>query len=197
MLEDRIEDHFLSINQPYLAKMYKPIISTGYHGLLRAGELMAGPHVIKACNVHTGVNKKKIQIILASSKTHSESMAPQSITIISDEDYNDKYCLYNIFNDYISVRRKCILDNEPFFIFRDGSHVRQNHMRAILRKTLMSLGLDHQLYNLHSLRIGRITDLSKSGTPVEQIKILGRWKSDSVYRYIRKNPYILPKQLKF
>ena len=124
MLEDRIEDHFLSINQPYLAKMYKPIISTGYHGLLRAGELMAGPHVMKACNVHTGVNKKKIQIILASSKTHSESMAPQSITIISDEDYNDKYCLYNIINDYISVRRKCILDNEQFFIFRDGSHVR-------------------------------------------------------------------------
>ena len=41
------------------------------------------------------------------------------------------------------------------------------------------------LYDTHSLHIRRATDLYKSGSKVETIKQLGRWKSSAVYNYLK------------
>ena len=42
-----------------------------------------------------------------------------------------------------------------------------------------------KLYDMHSLRIGGATDLFKYGYSVEEIKRMGRWRSNVVYKYIR------------
>ena len=68
-------------NQPYLEKLYKAILVTGYYGLMRVGELTKSPHVVLARNVHMGVNKNKILFVLLSSKTHSQGSHPQMIKI--------------------------------------------------------------------------------------------------------------------
>ena len=39
LIIDKIDQFYNEIGQPYLAKLYTAIISTGYHGLLRVGEL--------------------------------------------------------------------------------------------------------------------------------------------------------------
>ena len=54
----------------------------------------------------------------------------------------------------------------------------------ILRQILSNLNVDAQLYDTHSLRIGRTSDLFKAGWSIEKIKIFGRWKSNAVYRYV-------------
>ena len=54
-------------DQYYLEILYKTIIITGYYGLFRIGELMKSPHTIKAKNVHVGINKNKILIMLYTS----------------------------------------------------------------------------------------------------------------------------------
>ena len=73
--------------QPYLLSLYQTIISLGYYGLFRVGELTDSPHVIKAANVHLGKNKNKILVILLSSKTHGKESAPQTVKITGGDSY--------------------------------------------------------------------------------------------------------------
>ena len=65
-------------SQWYMENMYKAFFALGYYGLLRV-ELTHSQHVIKARDVHLGMNKDKILVILYSSKTHDESMKPQRL----------------------------------------------------------------------------------------------------------------------
>ena len=52
----QVQSHFSM--QPYLAALYRAMISTMYFGLLRISEVCQGPHSVKASDVHIGFNKK-------------------------------------------------------------------------------------------------------------------------------------------
>ena len=53
-----------------------------------------------------------------------------------------------------------------------------------LRNSLRSLGLSPGLYAGHSFRRSGATHAFQAGVPVELIKMLGDWKSDSVQLYL-------------
>ena len=53
---------------------------------------------------------------------------------------------------------------------------------AILRSALKFIGLSFDDYNTHSFRIGAAAMLGKNDN---EIKYIGRWKSDSFQRYIK------------
>ena len=55
------DTYFRVQGQPYLAKLYTALFATAYYGLFRIGELTLSHHTVKACNVHIGENKRKIQ----------------------------------------------------------------------------------------------------------------------------------------
>ena len=76
-------------------------------------------------------------------------------------------------------------EQEQFFIFRDMSPVTPSHARNMLRALLQKLDLDSNLYGMHSFRIGRTTDLIKYNYTVDEVKIMGRWKSNVIFKYIR------------
>ena len=57
-------EHFNSLNQPYLARLYSSVFVTMYFGLLRVGEVTTGNHPVQVGDVHVGFNKKKILLIL-------------------------------------------------------------------------------------------------------------------------------------
>ena len=82
-------------------------------------------------------------------------------------------------------RQGYLTDNEVFFIFKDGSLVKPNQVRAVLLRCISRLNLNPSLYNTQSLHIGWASNLMKAGVPVEVIKHLSRWKSNAVYRYLR------------
>ena len=73
---------------------------------------------------------------------------------------------------------------DPFFVFSDGSHVCPNQLRTVLCATIKSLNLDQSLYDGHSVRIGRTSDLYKLGYSIDHIRMLGHWKSNAVYKFI-------------
>ena len=77
-------------------------------------------------------------------------------------------------------------ESEPFFIFKDRSPVRPHHCRKVLRILLSRIGLNGQLYDVHSLRSGRTGDLAKFGYSIDQIKAMGRQRSNAVYRYLKQ-----------
>ena len=191
--------------QLYIEALYIAAFLLAYYGLMRVGEIVEGKHSLKAKDVHKariGTTKKRICLILHSSKTHDTSMLPQkikiygcnSIEIIDQEkthslSIKDKkkqhFCPVEWVLKYIDMRSKLKDDNEQFFKFIDGSNLKPQHMRLILRSTLKSFELNPSLYDTHSFRIGRATDLFKGGENLERIKQLGRWKSNAVYKYLR------------
>ena len=164
----------------------------GYYGLMWIGELVAGQHTLKAQDVHVASNKNKILLILYSSKTHDKESHPQKIKISESKTQMVAhrrqvfFCLFKTIRDYISVRGTCYRDaNENFFVLADKSLVTQPMLRNILRKLLIHLNLDSSLYSIHSMHLGRAGDLLKAGYNIEQIKQIGRWKSNAVYKYLK------------
>ena len=149
-------------------------------------------HTIKAENIHMASNKEKLLIILYSSKTHTKGNIPQKIKITSNRNESTgsyihrHFCPFTVIREFIEYRGTNIQsNNEKFFIFRDRTPVSADKARAVLKLILSNLGLDSSLYGMHSLRIGRCTDLMKFHYPISEIRRLGRWRSNVVYKYLR------------
>ena len=175
--------------QPYLEVMYKTIFMLLYYGLMRIGELALGPHTLRASDVYNNNVKRKLLLLLHSSKTHGRDTAPQRIKIAatrSSGSYSNAYCPFDITHKYMAFRGGgYVTDNDKFIVLPDGQPISPQQVRKVLRQTLKAVGLDNTLYDTHSFRIGRATDLSKKGVTLEKIKRIGRWKSNAVYRYLR------------
>ena len=105
------------------------------------------------------------------------------------------HCPYKIMDNYIENRQGYNNESEPFFVFSDGSEVKPTHVRDVLRKALTLIGLDCHLYDIHSFHIRQATDLIKMGFSIEHIKLVGRWRSNAVFKYIHKRN-INPKYIK-
>ena len=189
-------------NQPYLELMYKAIFLVCYYGLMRIGEVAESAHSVKAVDVHRGTNKDKLIILLYSSKTHSKGDRPQKIELtgktgidITDKDglhsasFTDKeriFCPVAHTKAFIQMRGGWRSRDEQLFVFSDGSPLKATHVRSTLRNCIKNIGLEENLYDTHSFRIGRASDLFKiEKASIDQIKSLGRWKSNAVYKYLK------------
>ena len=177
--------------QIYLRVMYQALFALSYYGLMRVGEVTASDHVVKAKDIHLATNKDKIMLKLYTSKTHSRGMKPQTIKITSNiieksGFYAKRYfCPFKLMNDFLKVRGDYDGPTDQFFIFRDGSPATPQHVRVLLKECLQNIGLDPFLYGFHSFRVGRTTDLIKYHYSIEEVKRMGRWHTNTVFRYIR------------
>ena len=173
--------------QIYLETLLKAYFALSYYGLFRVGELATGEHQVKACDVHTALNKKKILVILHSSKTHSKGSIPQKVKITGRLETKCKrnFCPFELTHNYIAIRGDIEDLQEAFFVLQGKLPVSPTLIRGALRDILTNLNLDASLYDTHSLRIGRATDLLKQNYRVEEIMQLGRWKSNVVFKYLR------------
>ena len=86
---------------------------------------------------------------------------------------------------YMQLRGGYESDEEQFFVFRDNNPVTPVHARNLLKMLLSQMNLDGRLYGMHSFRIGRTTDLLKFKYTVDEVNLMGRWKSNVIFRYIR------------
>ena len=186
----------MSQGQPYLAFLYCSLFAAGYYGLLRVGEMTSGQHPVLATDVFIASNKKKLKFILYTSKTHWRDERPQVVQIMnrknpdSDKNLQNKtskqiLCPYFLLRTFSKMRPTCRDVFELFFVFSDRSSVKLEHMRNVLYDSLQKAAFNPALYGTHSLRSGAASDLLDMGFSVETIKKLGRWKSNSVYIYLK------------
>ena len=200
-----VQRKYTASNQPFLEALYKTAFLLAYHGLMRVGELTLSQHVVKVTNIHKGENKNKLLIILYSSKTHGKESRPQRIRIetnslleVTDpqtenrnivESVNKKmanfFCPVKTTKHYLSIRPEANSNDEPLLVFSDKSPLRSYHLRNLLREILTTLNLKAELYDTHSFRIGKATDMFKDGYSIDKIKHMGRWKSNAIYKYLR------------
>ena len=165
---------------------------TSYFGMLRVGEIAQSQHVIKARDVQIGDNKKKIRIILRSSKTHWVSDPPQIVTLMAHPceatirtDDQESCCPFTLLRQYLAVHKSYKMDSEPFFVFTDRTPIGPEQYRKTLKLCLSLAGFIKENYDTHSMRAGCSCDLLKMGVLVETIKKLGCWKSNAVFKYLR------------
>ena len=91
----------------YMITLHQAILSLGYFGLMCVGEMGASEHCLKAKDVHIVQNKRKLMIILHTSKTHWKDNKPQVIKISSarKEEHKSKqnyhFCPYNILRTFV------------------------------------------------------------------------------------------------
>jgi hypothetical protein len=74
--------------------------------------------------------------------------------------------------------------DSPLFRLEDGSPLSAKKFRKRLKALTTARLKDGQKYTGHSCRRGGAQALFDAGVPATQIKIIGRWKSDSFLRYI-------------
>ena len=69
-----------------------------------------------------------------------------------------------------------------------GSKLSYTRCREVFKNCLKDLGLDYNLYGLHSLRSGGATSVVSNSTSLSErlLKLHGRWKSDCA-----KDMYVL------
>ena len=129
-------------------------------------------------------------ILLHSSKTHGKEFRPQKIKIEatnkSDKGNNRFFCPFALMQCYLKARGCYHSNDEPCFIFKDGTPVTPLHLRRMLRKILKKLNLQPELYNFHSFRAGRATEMHIFGYKFSAIKSAGRWRSNNaVMKYLK------------
>ena len=195
MLLFEIERYFGGLDdiapQPYLMILYQTIFITAYYGLMRIGELTMGAHPILAKDVHVGMNKNKILLVLHSSKTHGKESRPQEIKMTTTENYYSHtrkrhFCPFQMPRNYMKAWGNCDTDSEPYFIFRSGQPVAPHHVRHLLRKLLKIVNLNPKLYDCQSFRIGMASDMFKLNCEISRIRQIGRWWSNVVFTYLRR-----------
>ena len=191
-----------SIVDRYLKSLFSTAFLIAYNGLMRIGEYTQSQHVMKAKDVHIAENKDKVLIILHTSKTHGIMDRPQKI-IIEPENIEQTsalpphsrhrfnrnsqiFCPVTETIKYSNLRPPLKDEDEQFFIYQDGTPLMQQDVRNMLKASLCKLGLNKELYETHSFRIGKASDLLKHGFSIEKIKEKGRWKSNAVYKYLRQ-----------
>ena len=160
---------------------------------MHVGELTKSPYVLRARNVHISIDSGKLLLILNSSKMHGEGGYPQKIKITANAkertgNYRKRnFCPLQLTRDYILQCGGYQDDDEQFFVFADKSPVKPEHTRSLLHTILNDLGLSKEshLFNVHSLRIGKCCDLIKYGYSIEDVKCMGRWRSNCIYKNIR------------
>ena len=70
----------------------------------------------------------------------------------------------------MDIRGAYIKDNEQLFVFSDRSLVVPHHARKVLKELITAIGLNPAIYGMHSLRVGRTSDLIKYGYSVEEVR---------------------------
>lgn len=188
LILQEIDKDFCRKGQPYLSALYRAITVAGYYGMMRVSELV-GKHAVVTEDVKISRNllKRKVKLILRSSKTHRRGNSPQLIDVIPDQEVLGTInCPFNILANFAQIRPHRINPGSQFFCFSDGSRVTERHFRTVLRRALKNLNLSPGSFNTHSLRIGRASTLFKKNYPIAFIQKAGRWKNlSTVFKYFK------------
>ena len=153
--------------------LLKAAFSVAFHGFFRCGELSSGL-LLSDVEIHS----ESLSIRLRSSKTDSKGT-----TVVIGSSTDTAICPLELMNKYLEIRG---LADGPLFLFKNGTTLTKQLISHYLRLLLPLCGVSSvDLYASHSFRIGAATSAAIAGVPEHVIRHMGRWKSDSVLRYIR------------
>ncbi|VDI72855.1 Hypothetical predicted protein [Mytilus galloprovincialis] len=171
----------------YEAVLFSSAFSMGFFAFLRVGEMTTAcgregsNHAIKIENVEvTNHNIKNILGVFKNRPARSRDFNFCGPTIRC-WNLSGKITA-RIFKDSTSIRPRI---SGQLYCHFDGSPMTRYQFSGILKQALGYIGFDQSKYGTHSFRIGSATSATMLGFSDEQIKVMGRWSSDTFKSYIR------------
>ena len=154
-----------------------------FHGCLRCGEFTTPAdydHRKHATRGDIVVDAEGMQFRLKTSKTDPYGKG----TTVVVGTCEPPMCATAAMRTYLATSAGT--QQDPLFRYKDGRPLSKSAFVDEIRRLLESASIANASnYSGHSFRIGAATSAAVAGAPDWQIRAMGRWKSDSVLRYIR------------
>eukprot|EP00117_Sycon_ciliatum_P044975 scpid54702/ scgid32372/ len=164
------------MRHPHDKAMLRAAFSLAFHGFFRCGELTAG---LRRCDVTISTDQRSLSVNVRSSKTDPDSTGH---TVLVGASTDALICPVQAMANYLAFRP----GGDHLFTYANGQPLTRNAVSSELRNLLPLCGVtDPSAYASHSFRIGAATSAAMAGVPEHIIRIMGRWRSDAVHRYIR------------
>ena len=162
--------------------LFKALILISYYACLRVGEAVSSAEIKHTLQLNQisflpSAFGPTLRIKFNSFK-HSSSPTVLDFPSVRD----NPVCPVNALSEYLALRPH--IDGN-LFVKICGTPVTRSDFVSALKSCVKLIGLDPSLFNTHSLRSGRATDLALEGHSEATIKLAGRWHSSAYQQYIR------------
>uniref|UniRef100_A0A8W8P187 Tyr recombinase domain-containing protein n=1 Tax=Magallana gigas TaxID=29159 RepID=A0A8W8P187_MAGGI len=167
------------------ATLFTAIFVTAFYGYFRIGELVQNSitdigHAVQLEDITFGTDNKSVTINLKHSKTDQE----RSGAVVNIKSVDKHLCPVFSLRKFLRLRPKAL---GSLFCHVDGALVTRYQTASVFNQSLVRLGLDTQIYKLHSFRIGAATHAWSTGKGNEQIAQDGRWTSNCLFSVVAGN----------
>ncbi|XP_062616410.1 uncharacterized protein LOC134278099 [Saccostrea cucullata] len=173
----------------YEKLLFSSAYGLAFFALLRVGEITttrANTHSSPLSIENVSISQSSIQITLGKTKTDQHG---KGTTMHINSTKHNQVLFHNILE--YATHRPSQTQTSQFLCHMDGSPLTYYQFNQILKKALSFLKLDISTFKSHSFRIGAATSLYMQGTPEQEIKTMGRWKSNAFKSYVRPNTVVL------
>jgi len=186
------------IGDSYDESLLWSAMTLGHFGLLRAGEFTINSQLEFSKTKHLCVSDVSFHSL---SQSGSECVPYMCVHIKScktdkkGQGFNlyigcSKHvvCGYCAMSKFLGMRQQLgdsHLSSQPLFKFSSGAVLTRNMLIRQTKLYLTLSGVDSTGYTGHSFRVGGATSAASAGMSDWEIKLLGRWSSDTYQRYIK------------
>ena len=174
---------FLGLNESKSdSRVLKAALSLGFFGLLRMAELTSSKKDKDPALTTSSLAWSRDHVVVRIWKSKTDRTR-RSVTV-SIPRTGSSICPYTALRSYLAVRPASSFPG--LFLWPNGNPISSAALRSRFLVECGNARLEGH-FNGHSLRIGGASMLAAKGVEIESIMKLGRWKSESVRRYL-KNP---------
>ncbi|XP_062587031.1 uncharacterized protein LOC134248642 [Saccostrea cucullata] len=175
----------------FTSYMFEAACTVAFFGFLRCGEftVLSDSHYDDYVSIQDVIcHDSFVALTLRKSKTDPFRNGVQIKLFKTQTDV----CPVNAVVKYLKLRSEVFKSQPlPFFVTKEGSILTRAIFIDTLKVILSQLGLNSDLYNGHSFRIGAATTAQEARIEDHLIKTLGRWSSNCYTTYIHTSPSVI------
>ena len=164
----------------YHRALLKAMLTVGFFGLMRIGELTKTKENIVPLNISQLTYHFTYITISITHFKHNQSLRPLEVPLQLQS--LPEVCPVRHLSYYLSLRG---YEPGPLFSFPTLSPIPRQFFSKHLSNLISFSGFQGDRYKSHSLRIGGASYYASLGYTDTQIRLLGRWESNSFVKYIR------------
>lgn len=176
---------FVSLGNQFEVACWSSIVFS-FRTLLRKSNFLPDstnytPHLINRSDI--SFTNESMLIKVSTSKTDRSGAKPNRIIIYKTE--QRPLCAYSWLRNHFASTPA---PEKGLFVFpKQGSHtpLTYNQVLSKLQELVTHIGLNPHDAGLHSLRRSGATYLNAIGVSLPDIKLMGNWRSNAVYEYIK------------
>ncbi|XP_053549292.1 uncharacterized protein LOC128640871 isoform X1 [Bombina bombina] len=183
---DRLERLLLALDvvcrSDFEALLFKTAFNLAFAAALRVSEVVAPSKQASGAGIqlqHVRAAPDSLLLFLPRSKTDQEG---KGTWIPVHPQVNSACCPVNCVNLYLAQRPP---GPGQFLVHADGRSLSKFQFGRVLKLAAVQAGLDASRLAPHSFRIGAATNAAQAGSSCEDIKRIGRWRSNCFRTYVR------------